>query len=206
MSIFMKLYTGLDHRACAVTNGKRLFAYVIDWFLGSLCTLLPMCILWLLWTQDQEAMTKANVLFIAGQVGNWQAYVAGTLSIVFALWYYVVIPWKITPGQTPGKRAMGFQIVKTDGSRIDLKSLLLREVVGIMIIEGAIYNVSGVWHSMLSLATNLNFVSILMYVGLAVSVVSGFLILKVESRRMLHDYLADTMVIEAETKALSQSI
>lgn len=207
MSAFMKLYTMFDHRECSVTNGKRLFAYIIDWFLGSLFTMLPMCVLWLYWTQDQDAMARANVLFISGSVGDMQAYLAGTLSLLFALWYYVFLPWKVMPGQTPGKRAMGFEIVKLDGSKLDLKTLLIREVVGIMILEGAIYNASGIWHSMLSLALNVNVVSILMYIGLAVSIVSGFLVIKIESRRMLHDYLANTMVCEKnEPQEPSQSI
>lgn len=207
MSLFIKVYTMFDHRECSVTNGKRLMAYIIDWFLGSLCTLLPMCMLWMMWTQDIDNMNKANVLLIAGQVGDTQAYLAGTLSIVFALLYYVVIPWKLHPGQTPGKRAMGFKIVQTDGSDVTLKSLVMREIIGIIIIEGAMYNVSGIWHSMLSLATNINFINILMYVGLAISCISGFMILKIQSRRMIHDYIANTMVVESEEdKKANQSI
>lgn len=67
-----------------------------------------------------------------------------------------------------------------------------------MIIEGSLYTVSGVWHSMLSLALNLNLVGILMYAGLAVGILSGFMILKINSRRMFHDYLAKTKVVEYE--------
>ena len=53
-------------------------------------------------------------------------------------------------------------------------------------------------HSMLSLALNLNLVGILMYAGLAVGILSGFMILKINSRRMFHDYLAKTKVVEYE--------
>lgn len=198
MNIFFKLYMKLDHSECNVANGKRLFAYIIDWFLGSLCTLLPMCLLWMMWTKDMDTMASVNVLVIAGKLGDMKAYLAGTLSILFALFYYVYIPLKIYPGQTPGKRAMGFKIVKKDDSKADLKTLLIREVIGVMIIEGSLYTVSGVWHSMLSLALNLNLVGILMYAGLAVGILSGFMILKINSRRMFHDYLANTKVVEYE--------
>ena len=194
MTMFMKVYTWLDHQLCDVSNAKRFFAYVIDWFAGSLCTMLPMCLLWMFWTQDMDRMANANVLLIAGQVSDAQAYLAGALSILFALFYYVYIPWRVTPGQTPGKRAMGFAIVKEDGSAVTLRALLIRQIIGIMVVEGALYNVSGIWHSMLSLALDVNLVTILMYVGLAISVLSGFLVLRVQSRRMLHDYLARTKV------------
>lgn len=39
---------------------------------------------------------------------------------------------------------------------------------------------------------------ILMYAGLAVGILSGFMILKINSRRMFHDYLAKTKVVEYE--------
>lgn len=71
-----------------------------------------MCLLWMMWTKDMETMAGVNVLVIAGRLGDGKAYLAGTLSILFALFYYVYIPLKIYPGQTPGKRAMGFKIVK----------------------------------------------------------------------------------------------
>lgn len=32
MNIFFNLYMKLDHSECNVANGKRLFAYIIDWF------------------------------------------------------------------------------------------------------------------------------------------------------------------------------
>lgn len=207
MNLFIKFYTMFDRSKCEVTTSKRFFAYVIDWFLGSLFTMLPMCILWLMWTKDMETMSRVNVLLIAGTLSYPQAYFAGLLSVAFALFYYVVVPWKIYPGQTCGKRAMGFKIVHLDDTAVTLKTLLIREVLGIMIIEGALYNVSGILHSLLSLLTNLNLVQLLMYIGLAISVVSCFIALKMESRRMLHDYLAKTKIVESdEEKAPNQSI
>lgn len=198
MNIFMKLYMKLDHSICDVTSSKRFVAYVIDWFLGSLFTMLPMCILWMMWTKDMETMSRANVFLIAGNVGYMQAYIAGGVSVLFALFYYVIVPWRIYPGQTVGKRAMGFKIVKLDESDVDLKTLILRQIIGIIIIEGGLYNVSGILHSLISLALNLNLVQWLLYIGLGISILSAFLALKMSSQRMFHDYLAKTKVIPFE--------
>lgn len=207
MNIFMKLYMKLDHSICDVTSSKRFVAYVIDWFLGSLFTMLPMCILWMMWTKDMDTMARTNVLLIAGHVGYAQAYLAGGVSILFALFYYVVVPWRIYPGQTVGKRAMGFKVVKLDETDVDLKTLVIREVLGIIIIEGGLYNVSGIIHSMISLALNLNLGQWLLYIGLGISIVSAFLALKMSSQRMLHDYLAKTKVIAFEVpNAVDQKI
>ncbi|WP_416325071.1 RDD family protein [[Eubacterium] hominis] len=207
MNPFMKLYLMLDQSQCTVTSGKRFFAYVIDWFLGSLCTMLPMCLMWMMMTHDLETMSSVNVFILASKFGYTQAYLGGALSIVFALFYYVIVPWKIYPGQTVGKRTMGFKVVKLDGSDVDLKTLIIREILGIMIIEGALYNVSGIIHSMISLMLNLYLVQWLLYIGLAISVVSAFLALKMSSQRMIHDYLAKTKVIEyTDQNAVDQRI
>lgn len=207
MNLFFKFYAKLDRSECNVTSTKRFVAYVMDWFLGSLCTMLPMCLLWLMQTQDMDTMSSVNLYVIAGKLGYSQAYLAGALSIAFALFYYVVVPWKIYPGQTCGKRAMGFKVVKLDGSDVDLKTLIIRQIVGIIIIEGALYNISGIVHSLISLIVNLNLVQWLLYIGLVVSAISSFLALKMSSQRMIHDYLAKTKVIEhIDPNAVNQSI
>lgn len=196
MNLLMKLYMKFDHSECNVTSGKRFFAYVIDWFVGSLCTMLPMCMLWMTLTKDLETMSSVNVFILASKCGYSQAYLGGLLSVVFALFYYVIVPWKIYPGQTVGKRTMGFKVVKLDGSDVDLKTLIVREVLGIMVIEGALYNVSGILHSLISLMIGLYLVQWLLYIGMAISVISAFLALKLPSQRMIHDYLAKTKVVE----------
>ena len=40
----LKYLTFLDHEPCAVNDGKRLMAYLVDWFLSGLCLSLPMCL------------------------------------------------------------------------------------------------------------------------------------------------------------------
>lgn len=199
MSLFIKIYTFIDHRNCNVTNGKRLFAYVFDWFFGSLFTTLPMSIMWLMKTHDMQNMASVNVLNMSTHVTVSYAYLGGVLSIVFALFYYIFIPWKIYPGQTPGKRMMGFKITKLDDEEATIGTLFIRQFIGIMLIEGALYSISGVLHSILSLATDINFITPLMYLCLLISVLSGFLLLKGESRRAFHDYLAKTKVVLTDT-------
>lgn len=196
MSLFFRIYTIFDHSACSVSNSRRFMAYIIDWFLGSLCTMLPMCMLWMYWTKNVETMGDANVLYIAGQIGNTEAYIAGALSILFALFYYVYIPWKVFPGQTPGKRAMNFKIVGLDDHEVTLKQLLIRQVFGIILLEGALYSVSGIIYSVLTLATNINILTITKFIGVGLGIFSAFLVMKMESHRMLHDYIAKTKVIE----------
>ena len=58
-----------------------------------------------------------------GYARSW-AFLAGALCILFALFYYVYVPWRIWPGQTLGKRVAGYRMEKTDGTAVDLITLL----------------------------------------------------------------------------------
>lgn len=194
MTLFYRIRCFFDDRPSTVNLSKRFGAYLIDWFLGALIMMFPICLLWLSGTHDMDNMSSVNLFKIAASMSYSQAYLAAFLGIVFALFYYVVIPWKIFPGQTLGKRAMGFKIVKMDESNPDLATLVVRQIIGIMILEGCLYNVSNLWHSLLSLLTGLNFTGILLYEGIIVSVVSALIGMKFVSHRMLHDYIAKTKV------------
>ena len=68
-------------------------------------------------------------------------------------------------------------------------------MIGIIILEGSFYNVSSLWHSLLSLITNLNFTGILMLMGLSISVLSAAICMFSKSHRMIHDRISYTKVI-----------
>ena len=82
-----------------------------------------------------------------------------------------------------------------DEKDVSLKTLLVRQVIGIMILEGVFYNVSDIWHTLVSMMSGLNFTGILMYQGLIVGIFSAALAMVYKSHRLLHDYLAKTKVV-----------
>lgn len=206
MQLFYRFYTLFDHTQCNVSNGKRLFAYLVDWFAGSLLTTLPLALIWLKQTKDMEAMARVNLMSLSSQVGVQTAYIAGCIAVIFALFFYVFVPLRVWKGQTLGKRMMEFKIVKTNGDDVTLKTLCIRQIIGIILIEGSIYSISTILHQALSLAFHINFIDSLMYVGLVISAFSVLLVIKFPSCRMLHDYLAHTKVIPFESEAKSESI
>lgn len=202
----LKYLTFLDHEPSLVSNGKRVFAYLMDWFLSGLCLSLPLCLAWMMTTRDLDQMEKVNVFRLADAAGTGIALAAGLAGLALFLWYMVIVPWKVTPGQTPGKRTMGIGIAKKDGSVLTLKDLLLRQVLGILVLEGVLYNGSGLLQDMLSLSTGLNFTGILLYATLAITIVSLLAALMAGSRRMGHDYLAGTVVVPMESERTDQQI
>ena len=184
-----------DKNPSNVNISRRIFAYIIDWLLGALIMMLPMWIIWLNGNGDPELLNAVSIWTIAVEMSYQDAYIAGFLALMFALFYYVFIPWKVYKGQTIGKRMMGFKIVRTDDSEVELKELILRQVVGIIVIESVLYNVSLLWEGLISLMIGYNISIICMFIGFLITAGSCLIALSNQSRRMLHDYIAKTKVI-----------
>lgn len=170
---------------------RRFFAYLIDWYVGALCTAIPISIVAHQTTGD---LTNQYLVDYPHPFG----IVAGVLALLFAFAYYIAIPLFVWRGQTPGKRLCGIKIVQEDGSPVALPNLALRQIVGVTIIEGVIANASSIWHQMLTIVTGINFVHPLMYVGFAITLVSCFMILIRKDHRCLHDFIGGTRVALVE--------
>ena len=195
MNIIFKIKCWLNDETSNVNSSKRFTAYLIDWFIGALFMMLPICLIWMFNTHNLEDMGHINLWMIQNEISKESAIFAGCIAIVLSLFYYVWIPYKVYKGQTLGKRIMNIKIVKKDNTDVDLKTLFIRQVIGIIILEGSFYNVSSLWHSLLSLITNLNFTGILMLMGLSISVLSAAICMFSKSHRMIHDRISYTKVI-----------
>lgn len=174
-----------------VSLSKRFLGYLIDWYVGGLCTAIPISIMSQKLT---NTMLNQNII----EFENPYGITAGVLAIVFAIFYFVIVPTFIYKGQTLGKKLCKIKIVKKSNEEITLKNMLLRQVVGIIIIEGALVTASAIWHSIITIITQVNFVSPLMYVGFVMTAISILLMLFKGENRAIHDYLGGTKVINYE--------
>lgn len=196
----------LDRTATDVSPAKRVCAYLIDWFLSSLAALFPICMLWSALTHQTETMTQATVFALRDQAGMMPAVLAAIAGLILSLTYMVIIPWKVTPGQTPGKRMMNLQMVSKDGSPLGLKKLLIRQIFGGLLLEGMLYTGSSLLQDTISLTTGLNLTGILTYASLLLTVISLIMAMAAPSRRMLHDYLAGSRIVEVNSARPDQQI
>ena len=181
-----------NHAGVSALVARRFLAYLIDWYVGALCIALPVSLV-AHWTTGD--ISNQRLVDYPAPFG----LLAGVLALLFALAYYVAIPSAIWPGQTPGKRLLGIKIVRTDGGAATLSNLVMRQVVGVTLIEGVITNASSIWHQMLTIATGTNFVHPLMYIGLAFTLSSCLMILIRKDRRCLHDFIGGTKVSLVES-------
>ena len=157
--------------------GRRFAAYLVDWYLGALATALF------------GTVQNQNLLTFYPPYG----LIAGALGLFAAVIYYVAVPVLLWPGQTPGKRWLKIKIVDQDGGDAGTGQLILRQLVGMIILEGSLVSASTIWHQMFTIATGINVVNVLMYAGMAVSLVSVVLVLA-GRHRAIHDRIGGTAV------------
>ena len=113
---------------------------------------------------------------------------------MFALFYYVYVPWRIWPGQTLGKRVAGYRMEKTDGTAVDLITLLKRQVIGGFLLEGAAFVASNYIRQLVTLSLSYYVDYYWQIAGMILTAISLILVMKTDSHRSLHDYFAKTRV------------
>ena len=133
---------------------KRIIAYGIDWYLGSVLSSLPLILLYMSLHKD--------AVYIPQQLSIFKGYyqvIAGVLSLSVAFVYYVVLPiiWK---GQTVGKKLLGLKIVNDNYQEVNVKQLIIRQVIMIFLVEGSIYTCSNMLHQLVNVLTGYNIASI----------------------------------------------
>ena len=168
--------------------GRRFLAYLIDWYLGALCTSLPIA---LISQKFNNTVLNQSIITFEGNYG----YIAGVLALLCAGFYFVIIPTFIYKGQTLGKKICKIKIVQASNEDITLKNMILRQIIGIMIIEGGLITASSILHSLVTMIIKVNFVTPLMYIGYVITGISVILLVFKRENKAIHDYLGQTKVI-----------
>ena len=136
---------------------------------------------------------------------TYWSYLAGVLCIVVAFIYYIYIPYKKYPGQTLGKRWLKIKIVNNDDySDVSLKTLIIRQGIGLFLLEGSAIVVTNYLRQMLTLATGFYFDYYLKLIGMVITMISGVFVLSTASQRSIHDYLAKTRVVGEDEKPVKR--
>ena len=169
---------------------RRFMAYLADWLLGMFFVAFPVVMLY------STAMNTTTVTDDLIKMVYPYNYIGGALALLFSLIYFVIIPWKLWKGQTPGKRMFNIKIVKNNDDDVDLKALLLRQIVGMVLLESVLFTTSNYILKLLTLASGeIKFMQYPYYVGLIITLISFLLVGFSRSRRAIHDYLGNTKVV-----------
>lgn len=169
---------------------RRAVAVAIDWYLASVLAGIPVLFIYSMSTGD------ANIATSLAAMSTNLGLIAGVLAIIAASSYYVLLPLYWKSGQTVGKRLLGIKITSLDNEKININQLFKREIIGVMIVEGGIICSSEYLRQMITLVTNINVYKVLSLIALAMTVVSIVLVIFSKEKRMLHDFISETKVVE----------
>ena len=99
---------------------------------------------------------------------------------------------------------MKLKIVRIDWQPLDVKTLVLRHVVGLLLVEIVAVVVARYYRQMIVLLT-MSSIGIyadyfLSAIGAFFTMISGSMVYSTPSRRAIHDYIAHTMVVDVDEK------
>lgn len=174
----------------------RVGAYAIDWALSGILIGFPEVVIFNVVSGTHDLFSDLYVFSAMGLPAAW-AYLCAALSLVLFCFYYLWIPLRIFPGQTPGKRICHLVVVRTDGWDLDLGTLVLREVVGLLLIESSATIMGTYLRQVLTLATGFYLEGILAWAGTILFMASSVMVFAFRGQRAIHDRIAGTQVEEA---------
>ena len=102
---------------------RRFAAFVIDYLLCGFVAMIPSIVAYSLLVGG--TMTDLSGFVDAGY-GVGLVTVLALLSLAVSFCYHVIVPWRVWPGQTVGKRQNGLEVVMMDGSTASLATLAIR--------------------------------------------------------------------------------
>lgn len=170
--------------------GKRGLAFALDWYFGSVVSAIPVQYLWNQLTGETAINTDLTLF------ESPYGLEAGALGLLFGILYFFVLPAFIGDGQTVGKKMLGLWITAEDGSKLPVGRMAVRQIVGIIFMEGAFMLTGNYFTQMISLLTVEQAGQYISYVMAAVFVIS--VILSFKGKQSVHDFLAHSIVIENE--------
>lgn len=174
---------------------RRGVAFLIDWYAGSLVTALPIASIAMQLGRD---MSDQDILGFPAPSG----LVAGVLGILFGIAYYALVP-ALMGGQTLGKRLLGVRIVSRRGGPVPPIRIVGRQIVGLMVVEGAAVGTSTVIWQTASLLAGADIVVPALAVGTVTTLASLCVCALNAGHRALHDLLFGTVVVSSGDRGAS---
>lgn len=169
---------------------RRLVALVIDWYLTSVFSAIPITF----FLRETDCLQTSMFDFSTYNYST-SLFLVFFNIIVFII-YYMIIPMYIWKGQTLGKKVCKIKVVKDNLEDVNFVSLLKRELIGQTIIEGGIVNSASSLRQLLSIFGYASFLKCVQYIAYGLTVLSIVYACFHPLMQCFHDKLAHTIVIK----------
>lgn len=169
---------------------RRGVATLFDIYISSVLANIPILIIYSMETGETQMTSELSSLSTPSGI------LASVLGILIVSIYYIVLPLYKFDGQTLMKKLLGFKIVKRDGTKLDLKTMLKREILGSMIVEGGFVSSANYLRQLILILTGSQLLYTgLLYTSFVTTILSIIFILFSKEGRALHDYIGNTKVL-----------
>ena len=146
----------------------------------------------LVYYKENAAIT--NLIPIGYFKGTEQLLVLLTLLAIHFI-YFCLIPRFVFEGQTLGKKLLKIKVVNRDGNKATLLNLLLRDLVGVVLVEGSFWPISNYIRNVLMPYIGRTPVQYMVYIAAFVSFVSLVFSFINKDQKMNHDFIGGTKVV-----------
>lgn len=171
-------------KSAGISPLRRLAAYVVDWYLATMVCGAPLLLV--------NSMRTGVAALDTSLPPDGTGWLWGTVAIALGVLYYWLVPF-VWNGQTPGKRLLRLKIVRMDnGESVSAGKLLLRQVVGLLVLEGAVAFPSQLLRELLARAAGESAADAVRIGMVAITIVSVMLGAYTPGKRMLHDRISGT--------------
>lgn len=171
------------------TFWRRGAAFAFDWYVGALVTSLPIA---LIGSSIGKSATDTLITTFPAPWGLW----AGAAGLAAGVLYYVLVSC-VLRGQTLGKRLFHVRIARaSDGGRVCVGSVVLRQLVGMMVVEGAVVGTSTVLRNLVEILLGASSSIWPLAASYAITIASVAIFAFRSDHRALHDLIAGTTVVD----------
>lgn len=168
-----------------VGNLKRFFAYLFDFFLANVLACIPLVAIQSIVTGSTNVSQA-----LTGMDLSWVYIITACVFVMYFL-YYVMIPLKVWPGQTPAKKLLGIKIVMMNNEEVTGTALFLRNVVALTFLEGASFLITYVIQ-LIVLTAGISYPQFASYICYFMTMISIMVTFTNYNRRMIHDFIGGT--------------
>ncbi|AXR42762.1 RDD family [Pediococcus pentosaceus] len=176
-------------------SNKRIYAFFIDWVFGGVLAGLPSMIIYSVLTGESTPLTSMYEFELAG-ISKEITILVLLICFFVGVFYYLIIPWKIYPGQTVGKKIVGLKIISLNSKCLCIKTYFIRQFIFLILIEGVATPISTYIKVFITTLTRIYVDPYLNLIWNILTIVSiGFMCFG-KNNLCLHDYFAKTTVIE----------
>lgn len=170
---------------------KRGIAAIFDIYISSVLANIP--VLFIYSIKSGETQLPSDLSSLPALSGS----LICIMEIIMILVYYVILPVYKFNGQTFMKKLFGFKVVKTDGRNVDVSTLLKRELLGSMVVEGSFAMSGEYFRQLILIITGSDPLhKVLVYISYTLSILSVIFMIFLKNNRALHDFIAGTKVIK----------